>query len=131
MELEREGLVRLKTLRRKRGWTLLPRLPVDDVGLVTIWNETGVYLTLWRSVFERRAPASIPRVEAVIGTRLGNGNRGSAMTYWTRSAMHTARPHSAKRNLRLPSHKSMPMSRSGATCLTQRGSHSVLRVKLG
>jgi hypothetical protein len=47
----------------------------DDAGLVTVWNDGGCYVSLWRSVFERRAPGSIERVEAVIApNRVGNGN---------------------------------------------------------
>jgi hypothetical protein len=72
--LEREGLVRLKTYQGKGRLTLLPRLTADDVGLVTIWNDRGAYVSLWRSVFERRAPASIDRVEHLLGTPIGTGN---------------------------------------------------------
>jgi hypothetical protein len=31
-------------------------------------------LRLWRSVFERRAPRTIPAIEAVIGVEIGKGN---------------------------------------------------------
>jgi len=72
--LESEGLVRLKTYRGKGRWTLLPRLVADNAGLVTIWNDNGAYLSVWRSVFERRAPSSIEHVESLIGTQIGNGN---------------------------------------------------------
>jgi len=47
----------------------------DDAGLITIWNDSVFAISLWRSVFERRAPASIERVEMVIApTLVGNGN---------------------------------------------------------
>jgi hypothetical protein len=72
--LEQEGLVRLSTYHGKNRLTLLPYLIGDDAGLVTIWNDNGAYLSVWRSVFERRAPKSIPEVEAVIGAQIGNGN---------------------------------------------------------
>jgi hypothetical protein len=72
--LEREGLVRLKTYQGKGRLTLLPRLTADDVGLVTIWNDRGAYISLWRSVFERRAPASIERVEDLLNMPIGTGN---------------------------------------------------------
>jgi hypothetical protein len=72
--LEREGLVRLKTYQGKGRLTLLPRLTADDAGLVTLFHDRGAYISLWRSVFERRAPASIDRVEHLLGTPIGSGN---------------------------------------------------------
>jgi hypothetical protein len=71
--LEAEGLVRLKTYHGRGRLTLLPRLVGEDVGLATIWNDNGAYLSLWRSVFERRAPSSIAPVESLIGDSLGTG----------------------------------------------------------
>jgi hypothetical protein len=55
--------------------TLLPRLPVDDAGLVTIYySDTGGSMTFWRSVFERRAPNSLPAVEAAAApAKVGQG----------------------------------------------------------
>ena len=66
--LERERLVSLTTFHGRRNlMTLLPRLPVEDVGLVTIWfSDDGGYFQFWRSVFERRAPTALPLVEAVM-----------------------------------------------------------------
>ena len=60
--LEGTGLVKLATYRGKDGMTtLLPRLAVDNAGLVTIYCDNGsAYLQFWRSVFERRAPRSLP-----------------------------------------------------------------------
>jgi hypothetical protein len=76
LALEREGLVRLATYHGVGNrWTLLPRLQPDNVGLVTIWHDGGAYLQLWRSVFERRAPATLPAVEAPIApTPVRQGN---------------------------------------------------------
>ncbi len=90
IRLEREGLVRLGTGRGKGRWTLLPRLVADDAGLVTIWNENGAYLSLWRSVFERRAPDIIPIVEAAIGTRIGTGNTVRELSDEALAALTTA-----------------------------------------
>ena len=74
ISLEREGLVRLLTGHGKSGrLTLLPRLYGDDAGLVTIWNDHGPYVTVWRTVFERRAAEEIPAIEAAIGARIGTG----------------------------------------------------------
>ncbi len=65
IKLEADGIARLTTFRGAGGKkTLLPRVPGDDAGLATIWADSG--MSLWRSVFERRAPHSIAPVEALI-----------------------------------------------------------------
>jgi alkylated DNA nucleotide flippase Atl1 len=74
LSLEDEGLVRLSTYHGKGRWTLLPYLIADDAGLVTIWNDKGASVSVWRSVFERRAPNSIAKIEQIIGGRVGTGN---------------------------------------------------------
>lgn len=72
--LEREGLASLSTYHGvDRRWTLLPRLLTEKAGLVTVWNEGGASLQVWRSVFERRAPESLPRVEQIAPVRVGQG----------------------------------------------------------
>lgn len=74
--LENERLVKLFTYHGKNGIkTLLPRLQPEDVGLVTIYNETqykSAYLQFWRSVMTKHADASLSAVEtaaapAVVG----------------------------------------------------------------
>jgi hypothetical protein len=74
--LEQAGLVKLATYRGKdRMTTLLPRLVADDAGLVTIYCDNGsAYLQFWRSVFDRRAPRSLPAVEAALGAGVKQGN---------------------------------------------------------
>lgn len=75
--LEREGLADLSTYFGKRGEvTLLPRLRPEQTGLATVWNRNGqALLSLWRTVFERRAPDSIEPVEAELSqVPLGKGN---------------------------------------------------------
>lgn len=75
--LQHQGLVRLATYFGKRGEvTLLPRLQPDNAGLVTVWNWNGTaFLSIWRSVFERRAPDSIATAEQLItAIPLGKGN---------------------------------------------------------
>ncbi len=73
VSLESEGLVRLQTYHGKSGiLTLLPRLRADNASLVTVWHDgSGGYLQFCRSVFERRAPAALPRVEEI--THVGQG----------------------------------------------------------
>mgnify|MGYP001487093188 CR=1 FL=1 len=63
--LEQAGLVKLITYHGKNGYlTLKPLLFIDDAGLVSIYNNNGqTYLQFWRSVFERRAPRSLERIE--------------------------------------------------------------------
>lgn len=73
--LDAEHLIALASYRGKTGvTTLLPRLE-GDYGLVTIYRDVkSAYLQFWRGVFERRAPSSIPGVEAALGTTLRQGN---------------------------------------------------------
>ena len=74
--LERSGFVNLSTYEGvgAKRYTLLPRLVVGGRGLVTIWNDGGAYLSFWRSVFEKRAPDFIERIEDLTGTPVGQGN---------------------------------------------------------
>lgn len=77
VSLDREGLVRLGTYHAKGGdmMSLLPRLRADNAGLVTVYNDRGIpSLQFWRSVFERRAPESLPRVEQAAPVQIGQGN---------------------------------------------------------
>lgn len=75
-DLESRGLVRLATYHGVADrMTLLPRLQPDNVGLVTVWNERGPALQLWRSVFERRAPKTLVEIErAIAPTEVRQGN---------------------------------------------------------
>ena len=53
----------------------MPRLPDIDAGLVTVWNENGAALQFWRSVFERKTPNSLGRIETHIAPiPVGQGN---------------------------------------------------------
>ena len=74
--LERENLVKLSTYQGKAGIiTLLPRLAAENAGLVSIACDTkSAYMQFWRTVFERRAPESIPAIEAILGSKLRQGN---------------------------------------------------------
>jgi hypothetical protein len=67
VSLEKEHLVNLYTYHGKRGVvTLLPRLQIDDAGLVSIYNNHGsAYIQFWRSVFVRRAPRALAAIEAL------------------------------------------------------------------
>lgn len=73
-----EGLAEVSTYFGKRGETLLlPRLLPERVGLISLWRWTddSALISVWRSVFERRAAKSVKRVESLIApTSLGQGN---------------------------------------------------------
>jgi hypothetical protein len=72
--LARDGLAVLRTTHGTSGrLTLLPRVPGDDAGLVTIWNDHGPSITLAGTVFQRLAPQSRTRVEAIVGAGAMNG----------------------------------------------------------
>jgi hypothetical protein len=73
-DLQRAALVELSSFEGVNRWILLPRLQPDNAGLVTIWNENGAAIQFWRSMFEKRAPQFIDKVEARIGRKLGQGN---------------------------------------------------------
>jgi hypothetical protein len=73
--LERDGLVRLLTIRGSNSTALLPYLLDEDAGLMSIACGKGSdYMQFWRSVFERRAPHSMPAVETALGAELKQGN---------------------------------------------------------
>ena len=75
-DLENRGLVSLATYegKGKKRYTLLPRLMSENVGLVTIWNQGGAYLAFWRSVFDKKAPDFLDRIEDLAGMPIGQGN---------------------------------------------------------
>lgn len=51
------------------------------MALVTITSDVkSSYMQFFRSVFERRAPETIPAVEAALGTRITHGNSARAYT---------------------------------------------------
>ena len=74
--LEAEGLARLATKIGTSGSaTLKPLLHSGGIVLVTITYDLKVpYMQFFRSVFERRAPNAIPVIEAILGTKLTQGN---------------------------------------------------------
>lgn len=88
-----EGLAEVSTYFGKRGEALLPRLLPERAGLVSLWRWTddSALLSVWRSVFERRAPKSIERVESLIApTPLGKGNTVSEVSDDLLTALYEA-----------------------------------------
>jgi hypothetical protein len=68
--------VKADTYLSARGDTsLLPRLRRDNAGLVTLWRGEGGQpsASLWRTVFQRRAPDYIERVEQLTNQPMGQG----------------------------------------------------------
>ena len=65
-------------VKLRNRFVLRPLLRDEDRSLVDLYNEGGTagraYVLFWRSVFERRAPDSIDRIESLSGMRLGQGN---------------------------------------------------------
>ena len=96
--IEERGFVKLSTSEGKgaRRFTLLPRLVVENVGLVTIWNDRGAYIQFWRSVFEKKAPAFIDRIEELAGTRVGQGSTTRNISKDLLKALAEAYEHAAR-----------------------------------
>lgn len=74
--------VRLFTYSGLERTTLLPRIMPDNAGLVTIWNDKQQpSISVWRTVFERRAPKALESVERVVQPdRIGQGNTLKSIT---------------------------------------------------
>lgn len=75
-KLEQKGWARLESSEGKGGkrFVLKPHLVDENRGLVSIWNDTGASLAFWGTVFERKAPDFIERVEGLTGVPMGHGN---------------------------------------------------------
>ncbi len=87
--LEAAGTARLQTYRGVSGrYTLLPRIQTENAGLITIWNDKGQpSISMWRSVFERRAPDFIESVEALISPH--ELRQGNVVTYPSNELLST------------------------------------------
>jgi hypothetical protein len=75
-KLESAGFAELSSFRGvNEKVILLPRLQPDNVGLISIWNDRGPAIQLWRSVFERKAPSALRELEAFEPpVHVGQGN---------------------------------------------------------
>ena len=80
--LEAEGLAVLTTAQGSALSSLRLRLPGDEVGLGNaFFDQTRVTLTLARTVFERAAPKSLPRIEELIAPQtVGQGRNVEPVT---------------------------------------------------
>ena len=71
-DLEANGLARVRSTVGRNGdrWTLLLRLPGEDSGIATGWNEGGrASLAVYRSAVERAAPGALDRIERAAAPR--------------------------------------------------------------
>ena len=73
-DLETGGLATLKSVLGDGRQILLVWLPGEKAGLVSIWNDNGAYVSLWRSVFARHAWERIEPIEAMTGKPMGQGS---------------------------------------------------------
>jgi hypothetical protein len=94
--MEQRGIARLVSYLSPGGFaTLLPYTIGEDVGLVTIVSDG--YIQVWRTVFERRAPTSLPLVEAAIApTPLGQGKAVRPVTDEILNALSAAYEEAAQ-----------------------------------
>ena len=90
--------VRLLSSEGAKRVTLGPLIMPDNVGLVTIWHDNQQpYISLWRGVFERRAPDSIRSVEqAIAPTVIGQGTTVRNITPETLEALTAAYREASK-----------------------------------
>ena len=72
--LEAEGLASLRTVFGEGREILTVWVRGEKAGLVSIWNEGGAYISLWRSVFVRLAWDRISAVELATGEQIGQGS---------------------------------------------------------
>ncbi len=73
-ELERRQLATLKSVLGDDRQVLLVWLPGERGGLVSIWNDNGASISLWRSVFARVAWEQIETIELLTGRPMGQGS---------------------------------------------------------
>jgi hypothetical protein len=73
-ELERRGLATLKSVLGDDRQILLVWLPGEKAGLVSVWNDNGASISLWRSVFARHAWEHIEAIEELSGKGMGQGS---------------------------------------------------------
>ncbi len=71
-ELEAAELAKLSTTVGANWVGLNVRIP-GDTAIATAWIDRGIYLQLWRTVLERRAPDEIAAIESAIGGKVVQG----------------------------------------------------------
>jgi hypothetical protein len=72
-DLERRQLATLKSVLGDDRQILLVWLPGEKAGLVSVWKDKVASISLWRSVFARRAWEQIESIEELVGKSMGQG----------------------------------------------------------
>lgn len=72
--LESDRLATLRTVFGEGREVLKVWTPGSKSGLVSLWNDSGAYVSLWRSVFVRLAWKYISQIEEITGTPMGQGS---------------------------------------------------------
>jgi|GEM_PF-464287 len=72
-QLEARQLATLKSVLGDDRQILLVWIPGQKAGLVSIWHDKGVSISLWRSVFARLAWEQIEEIEQLTGRPMGQG----------------------------------------------------------
>jgi hypothetical protein len=73
-DLEQRKLATLKTVLGDDRQILLVWLPGEKAGLVSLWNDNGASVSLWRSVFVRHAWEQIEPIEEATEKPMGQGS---------------------------------------------------------
>jgi hypothetical protein len=72
--LETARVATLRTVFGEGREILLVWIPGQKAGPSSVWNDSGPYISLWRSVFVRFAWKHIEPVELLLGKAIGQGN---------------------------------------------------------
>jgi hypothetical protein len=72
--LEAEGIATLYTTVGQGRWVLNPRLPGQNRGMFTIWNDHGGYVSPQRSVLQVEAPQTLARLDERLPGQIRQNN---------------------------------------------------------
>ncbi len=74
--MESEGFTLLSStiIPTDDQWVLRPLVPGFDSGLISIRQKKDVYISFYRSAFEKHAPKSLPAIEALLNIEIGHGD---------------------------------------------------------
>jgi hypothetical protein len=73
-QLEADGLAVLYSSTGRGRWVLNPRLPGQQRGLITIWNERGASIAPYRTVFTQEAPGTLAALDEAYPEQIRQGN---------------------------------------------------------
>src|SRR5207253_2949109 len=90
LTLERDGAAELTTYHGKARSLLLVHVPGEGAGFVTIWNERGGTLQVWRTVFQRLAPDAVANIPNASATSHAGRRLHGRLTNAARIAISTS-----------------------------------------